>query len=273
MDVNAALGSHDWLGFNSSQNRAPVVAIYDSGIGGVTLAKKMVIAHPSANFVYFMDNAWFPYGEKSYDRLTTRVSHVLNYLAWGTVPDVTVIACNTATTSLPPIIASMFGNRLFGVSPFRASTDDEAVVLCTPATRRNLEHVSKLARPEIVGLPGLAEIAERKFTDPGNHIDEVARVFHRLPDLKCIERARTVVLGCTHYALLLDELKELFPRVVSWVDPVDQVVDSVLARTARPNSSFCSDGYRIVRCTALLSESLSRALSRNGFHEFRHLGI
>lgn len=259
--------------FNSDCYEALVIAIYDSGVGGITLARKILFAHPSANLVYFMDNAWFPYGEKSPDQLTARVSSVLTYLESGTVPDLTVIACNTATTSLPKCIEPMLGRRLFGVSPLCAPPDDNAIVLCTPATKRNLTQASGFSSPRIIGVPELADVAERKFAEPGDRTTDVARVLMRQFDSRCIEHAETVILGCTHYALLLDELKDLFPHVANWIDPVDQLAELVLKQAAKYGADTLSNGYRTIRYTGSITKSLSQALTRSGFGEFGHLPI
>jgi glutamate racemase len=74
------------------------ILVFDSGLGGLTVLREIVVARPDAHYVYVADDAFFPYGHHSEDEIIARVVPLIGELIAAHAPDLVVIACNTAST-------------------------------------------------------------------------------------------------------------------------------------------------------------------------------
>ena len=215
------------------------VLLFDSGMGGLTVARSVRHELPFAHLVYAADNAAFPYGAWEERALVERILFVMDRLIGMVEPDIVVIACNTASTIALTQLRERFGVPFVGtvpaIKPAAAQTKTGIVgVLATPGTvRREYTHAlindfAAHARVVLHGAPKLAEMAERKLKGVAVDLDElkaeIAPVFvedggHRRTDV--------VVLGCTHYPLLADEMAKVEPWVVRYIDPAPAIARRV----------------------------------------------
>ncbi len=120
--------------------RAPVVLVFDSGLGGLTVLAEVRRARPDARLVYAADDAAFPYGALPEDVVLSRVLAVMERLIALHAPDLVVIACNTMTTLVLPALRGRFAVPFVGTVP--------AIKPAATATRSGL--VSVLATPGTV---------------------------------------------------------------------------------------------------------------------------
>jgi glutamate racemase len=208
----------------------PRILLFDSGMGGLTVARAVAKQLPDAHLIYSADNAGFPYGAWEEGKLTQRIVMVLGALIDKTKPDVVVIACNTASTiamaALRAAYAVPFVGTVPAIKPAAAQTKSGIIgVLATPGTV-NREYTHSLihtyafhCKVFLHGAPRLAEIAEQKLRghpiDMAELKDEVAPVFRKRDGSK----TDVVVLGCTHYPLLTDEISQVAPWPVTYIDP------------------------------------------------------
>jgi glutamate racemase len=77
---------------------APTILVFDSGLGGLTVLREIVVARPDAHCVYVADDAFFPYGHHGEEAIVARVVPLIGELIATHAPDLSVIACNTAST-------------------------------------------------------------------------------------------------------------------------------------------------------------------------------
>ena len=208
----------------------PRILLFDSGMGGLTVARAVAKQLPEAHLIYSADNAGFPYGAWEEGKLTQRIVMVLGALIEKTKPDVVVIACNTASTiamaALRAAYALPFVGTVPAIKPAAAQTKSGIIgVLATPGTV-NREYTHSLihtyafhCKVFLHGAPRLAEIAEQKLrghaVDMAELKDEVAPVFRKRDG----SRTDVVVLGCTHYPLLTEEISKVAPWPVTYIDP------------------------------------------------------
>ncbi len=208
----------------------PRILLFDSGMGGLTVAAAVAKQLPDAHLIYAADNAGFPYGAWKEDALRVRIVRVLGALIARAQPDVVVIACNTASTiamvALRDAYQVPFVGTVPAIKPAAAQTKSGIIgVLATPGTV-NREYTHSLihtyafhCKVFLHGAPRLAEIAEQKLrghqVDMAELKDEVAPVFRKRDG----GRTDVVVLGCTHYPLLTDEINEVAPWPVIYIDP------------------------------------------------------
>ncbi len=243
MTGRADIGGHGMGG------DAPWVVVFDSGLGGLTVARAIRALRPDLAMTYVADNACFPYGDLSETALVERVQAILETVAGqgdhDRPPDAVVIACNTASTlCLPPLRARFGGIEIVGtvpaIKPAAAQTRSGMIsVLATPGTVRRdytralVDTFAGHVAVNLVGASGLAALAETYAlagaVDTDLVADEIAPCFK----VSGAARTDTVVLACTHYPLLLPVLKQVAPWPVHWIDPAGAIarrLDSLVGR-------------------------------------------
>jgi glutamate racemase len=216
----------------------PRILLFDSGMGGLTVARAVAKQMPEACLIYAADNAAFPYGAWKERALVARIVMVVGRLIEAAKPDVVVVACNTASTialaELRAAYKTPFVGTVPAIKPAAAQTKTGVIgVLATPGTvsreyTHSLIHTFAYhCKVLLHGAPRLAEIAEQKLR--GHAIDleelkaEVAPVF-RKRDGKPTD---VVVLGCTHYPLLTEEIASVAPWPVAYIDPAPAIARRV----------------------------------------------
>jgi glutamate racemase len=214
---------------SESLSNPPRALVFDSGVGGLSVMREIAALLPQLRLTYAADNAAFPYGTKTEAELVARVSAVVGALVETARPDIVVIACNTASTTALAAVRQFLTIPVVGVvpaiKPAAASTQSRVIGLlgtkATVATAYTAALIEQFADGCTVlthGSPELVEAAERKLQGlpPGDAA--IAAAIASLFGQPGGERLDTVVLGCTHFPLLRDELAAAAPHPVTWMD-------------------------------------------------------
>ena len=206
---------------------APIL-FFDSGVGGLSVLGPTRKLLPTAPIIYAADSAGFPYGKKTEAEIASRVPALLGRMVERFHPRVAVIACNTASTIALEHVRSALDLPVVGtvpaIKPAAEMSKTRVIgVLGTEATVRQ-PYVDDLAAKfasdcTIIrhGSPDLVELAEAKLAGDEVSVDAVRAAAQPMFDDPDGERIDTVVLACTHFPLLEDELRVAFPQV-SYVD-------------------------------------------------------
>ena len=262
----------------------PRILLFDSGMGGLTVARAVAKQMPHVHLIYAADNAAFPYGAWKEKQLIARIVMVLGRLIDTVKPDVAVIACNTASTIALAELRSAYKIPFVGtvpaIKPAAAQTKSNIIgVLATPGTV-NREYTHSLihtyayhCKVFLHGAPRLAEIAEQKLrghaVDMAELADEIAPVFRKRDG----GRTDVVVLGCTHYPLLTEEIAKVAPWDVIYIDPSPAIarrVADVAEETVLKGEDNSAPAHGTVLLTAARSET-SETLAAYGSMGFpRH---
>ncbi|HEY0413492.1 MAG TPA: glutamate racemase [Allosphingosinicella sp.] len=205
------------------------ILIFDSGVGGLSVLRAIGELLPRAPLVYVADSAAFPYGTKPPALIEARVPALLGRLAERYDPELVVIACNTASTIALDAVRAALDLPIVGtvpaIKPAAAVSTTRAIgVLGTEATVRQA-YVDRLAAEFAAdctvvrhGSAELVELAEAKLrgerTDPAAYRAVVDGLYARPGG----ERIDTIVLACTHFPLVEEELRAVVPRSVTFVD-------------------------------------------------------
>ncbi len=203
--------------------------VFDSGVGGLSVSADIRTHLPDLTQIYVADDAFRPYGDKSESALRARLPGLLTSLEFMCQPDIIIIACNTASTTALDVIRDQVRVPVVGVVPAikpaaKASESRHIAVLGTPGTVRR-KYVGQLIADfagdcsvRLVGSTALVNEAENKLA--GEAVDlgvlrrEIAPIFAEPHG----DRIDQIVLACTHFPLLRDELNVLTPHKVTWVD-------------------------------------------------------
>ena len=247
------------MGRVSAQRTHPI-AVFDSGVGGLTVLHECLVWLPHEDFVYLGDTARFPYGDRSADDLRERSLAVARRLA-DEGAKMIVVACNAATSAALPALREEFGDALPVVGMVEpaarqaaaASRNTRVGLLATSATVASGSYERAFAEfaPGValtsVACPRLAPLIQS-----GGALD--ARVV-TLVDEYCAALVDagvdTVILGCTHYPLVRAVLHRALGRTVSLVSSGQAIADEVerhLAERDLENATDRRGSYRLL-CT------------------------
>lgn len=253
---------------------APILLL-DSGVGGLTVLAQTRLLLPDAPVLYVADSAALPYGEKTEAQIAARVCGLLGRLTEIYRPRLVCIACNTASTIALPMVRDVLELPVVGtvpaIKPAALATKTGTIgLLGTAATIRqayvdNLE--SEFAADKLLlrhAAPALVEAAEAKLR--GDPVDPAvfAAAAEGLRGQPGGENIDTVVLACTHFPLLEEELGAAMGGGVAFVDGAAGIARRIAFLThgqefvrARPDIAlFTGDGAAL--------EKLAPALARYG---------
>ncbi|NNC72789.1 MAG: glutamate racemase [Sphingomonadaceae bacterium] len=204
------------------------ILIFDTGVGGLSILEPVRKLLPHAPIVYAMDRAGYPYGQKPESELAIRVPALLGRLCEHADARLAVIACNTASViALDPVRAALdlpIVGTVPAIKPAAEQSQSRVFgVLGTESTVRQpyVENLSmKFASDCTVlrhGTHDLVELAEAKLrsepTDPAAY----ARILDGLFSQPRGEEIDTIVLACTHFPLVEEELAAAAPKHVTFL--------------------------------------------------------
>jgi glutamate racemase len=265
---------------DATVNPSAPILFFDSGVGGLSVLKPTRELLPNAPIVYAADSAGFPYGNRTEMEIASRVPALLGRLVERFHPRLAVIACNTASTIALEHVRMALDLPVVGtvpaVKPAAEMSKTRVIgVLGTEATVRQPyvdDLAVKFASDCILirhGSPELVELAETKLAGEEVGVDAVRAAIRPMFDAPHGDRIDTIVLACTHFPLLADELTAAFADV-SYVDGGAGIARRIAYLTQdQPWPSTPSDGL-MVFTGETRTPSLSM-LSRYGIGEIRTL--
>jgi glutamate racemase len=235
------------------------VAVFDSGVGGLTVLHELLVSLPTEDYVYLGDTARFPYGDRSQEELQAFALQIADHLL-DSGAKLLVVACNAASSAALDTLEAHVPVDVIGVvSPatqlaVAGSRTGRIGLLATPATVASgaYERAVKAADPHVhlesVACTDLAPIIQGGFPFDHQVVDTVRGY---CAPLRAAE-VDTVILGCTHYPLVAPMLQRILGRGVSLVTSgagVARSVERALAARGLLNPRRDEGSYRF-SCTA-----------------------
>ena len=200
------------------------IGIFDSGIGGITILNSVKKLLPKENIIYYSDNFNSPYGNKSKSEIQELSIKNTKFLIKKGCKLI-VVACNTATTNSIEELRSNFNIPFVGIEPaikpaaMRTKTGCIGVLATKGTLSSNLfsntinDHGSKIKIVE-KNADGLVELIEQGIFE-GKEIEHVLQEC-LIPMIK--QKIDFLVLGCTHYPILIKTIKSLIPKNIEIID-------------------------------------------------------
>ena len=251
---------------NNSSLKAGPIGVFDSGYGGLTVLSEIKKLMPEYDYLYLGDNARAPYGSRSYQLIYEFTLQAVKWL-FSQGCQLVIIACNSASAkalrsiqqkNLPQIDSI---KRVLGVIRPTAETvldltkTKHIAVLGTEATissktyEREIEEFCPTIKISTEACPMWVPLVENKEYDKEGadyfvkqHID---RVLEKDKDIDAI------ILGCTHYPLLIKKIEQYTPKSVQLISQGEYVAKSLREYLNRHQTldSLCSKGETRVYCT------------------------
>jgi glutamate racemase len=243
---------------------ASPIAVFDSGVGGLTVLHEMLVSLPHEDFVYLGDTARFPYGDRSPAELERFALEIADVLLATEAAKLLVVACNSATSAALPALEAHVAEQPGAVDVIGVVTPESQLaveathngrigLLATPATVASgaYERAIAAADPHVelfsVACPDLAPIIQSGFPFDQRVVDTVHAYCEPLRDA----HVDTVVLGCTHYPLVAPMLQRSLGRGVRLITSgaaVARRVEHALAAHGLSSTAEGEGDYRFL-CT------------------------
>ncbi len=262
-----------------------LIAIYDSGVGGLSVYQHAVSKCSQHDYLFVSDNQAFPYGTKSEAELRLRAKTLIERVDDQVDLDVLIVACNTASTIVLPDFREYFDFQIIGVVPAikpaaKISTTKEIGLLATPATidRRYTHELIKEFASDCkitnVGSSELVLLAEDKLYGRGVDEQKLTTILAPVIANRAID---VLVLACTHFPLLRGEISLVFEREnrsISIIDSGDAIANRLSSIEKEYNLRPSFNPTRTVMMTASdIDSGLATQLKKMGLEQFQHLSV
>jgi glutamate racemase len=219
------------------------IGVYDSGMGGLSVLRALREKLPGESFVYVADNAHAPYGDLSPEFIESRAKQITHFLIESGARAV-VLACNTASVLAAQHLRSIYGLPIVAmepaIKPATQLTKSKVVLVLATTNTLQSQSVARLCRTYskdvkviLQACPGLADQVEHGQFQSALTRQLLAEFI--IPGLAA--GADTIVLGCTHYAFLANEISVIAGSSVTVVEPSDAIARQlarVLPKTHAP---------------------------------------
>lgn len=254
----------------------PTALVFDSGVGGLSVYQEIRHLMPDLSVIYAFDNAAFPYGEQSEQVIVERVVKMVGALCQRYSIDIIVIACNTASVISLPALREKFDLPIVGVVPAikpAAGLTRNGIVglLATkvtvnrPYTHELIASFAKDCQIELMGSSRLVVLAEAKLHGEVIDLNELRDILSPWTSSK--QCPDTIVLGCTHFPLLKNELAAVLPKGTVLVDSgaaIARRVSSLLSNLDGQDN-YLSGNIAFCSCINNETEKLMPVLRQFGF--------
>lgn len=197
-------------------NQTRPIAVFDSGVGGISVLKELIKILPNENYIYYGDSKHAPYGMKDKETVKQLTIEAAEYLFCQGAKGL-VVACNTATSAAVRTLRVIYPDiPIVGIEPavkpaVMVKPEGRVLVMATPMTIREekfrnlMEKYETMAEIIPLPCPGLMDFVERgdlKSEDFRRYLEELLFVYR-------IHPVDAVVLGCTHYPFAKEMIREV----------------------------------------------------------------
>lgn len=224
------------------------ILIFDSGIGGLSIYNEIYKILPNYNYLYVFDNMFFPYSEKSKKFIIYNTLKIIKSVMNNYVLSLIIIACNTVSTIMLPLLRSLIDIQVVGVFPAIESavslTNNGVIGLLATKNTISCLYVKKLIKKFsvkynffLLGSTELVQIAQNKMYGLNISLDRIIFILRSFIDLVVLPDV--LVLGCTHYPFLLSEFVKIFGNEVKFIDSSLSVANRVYS-IVKNNVNFYS---------------------------------
>ncbi len=263
--------------FKKELVKPPLIAIYDSGVGGLLVMQEFLKKIPGASYIYYADSANMPYGNKTGDQIFSWTQNILAWLSLEFSPDFLVSACNTSSSSLKSRGYQSPYDKFF-YSPLDVLQEDvvlksqNIIVACTKATADSRVHeriILKNNPSAYVATVGYRDLAY--LIENGASQDAIQKeIFDQLQKLDRNIKWDALICGCTHYSIAQDHFFQFFRqefnqnKAPQFIDPSVSMVYSVLQGILKieNQSLFLGVSDSTFYCNDMQTENFDEKISK-----------
>jgi len=229
------------------ENTGEYIGLLDSGVGGLSVLKRLYQIMPDRNYIFFGDTKNVPYGTKTPEEIFFYTKKILEFFIIKNIKNV-VFACNTTSAvaydelkkyfssklNIFPLIQTAAGPAILGLNDY-----DSVAVFATKATvnshkyREEIKKINSKINVVEIDCTGFVEIVENGLYNDNSSIDLIKQKL----DIVRKNNVKRVILGCTHYPYLKSIFKNILD--IEYFDPaisLAEVVKNNIGNSAKGNS-------------------------------------
>ena len=230
------------------------IGMYDSGIGGLTVAKEVINKIKNTDIVYVADNYNVPYGDKPAEQIKSFSCEISKFLI-NEGCDAICIACNMSTAVSLEKIRENHPNKIYGTIEFGAKEaikySNNIGVIATFGTVQSLAYTKYIKNLDINATvteepcPEFVPIVENEKSD-----SEEAFVFVKshIENILKKQKIGALILGCTHYPYLINQIKKVLPDDVKIINPATAMADFLASEKIYSNENEKFTCYATKNC-------------------------
>ncbi|WP_269624533.1 glutamate racemase [Prochlorococcus marinus] len=200
------------------------LGLFDSGVGGFTVLKKVIELCPNNSFVYLADTARIPYGVKTANEIINIAEEISSWFSYQNI-DALLVACNTTNAIALDVLKKNLDVPVFDLIGSAASTIKESRVgvLATPSTVKTKAYTNAILEfnPKTFVIeqpcPEFVPMIEMDRIDS----DEITYVATRYLQPLLKQKIQSLILGCSHYPLITPLLTDILPSSIKLIDPAE----------------------------------------------------
>ena len=211
------------------------IGVFDSGLGGLTVVSSIEKIFKGAELFYIADTAYAPYGEKTSEQILERCDLITTYLLENHGIEALIVACNTATSAAITHLREKFPFLIVigtepGIKPAIMNTKTlHVAVLATPRTLKGDKYqllVNELSAIKEMKLHeqaciGLVEQIEKGDVDTKETFNMLEKWLEPMKS----SNVDTIVLGCTHYPLVANVIKQIMGNEITLIETGDAIAN------------------------------------------------
>ncbi|KXX69945.1 glutamate racemase [Flammeovirga sp. SJP92] len=210
-----------------------MIAFFDSGLGGLSVWKTFQAQYPNYTTLYYADQQYIPYGSKTKEELIERAVKITDFFIENGA-SIIVVACNTATAAVIKSLRAQYNIPFVGmepaVKPAALSSKTKAIgVLATEGTfsgelfKQTKEKFTKGVNVIVQPGYGMVELVEEGAAGTSKSLDVLTPLVTPMIN----ENVDQIVLGCTHYPFLKEDIQKIVGEKVNLIDPAPAVVKQI----------------------------------------------
>lgn len=204
------------------------IGMFDSGVGGLTVLKSVYDKYPNNEYIYIGDNKNSPYGDKSKEELYSYATRIINYFIEKDIKYV-VVACNTICSNILPMLKDKYKDiTLIGVidstiNSFIKRDKKNVLVIATNRTissnvySKKIKNINKDINVYSLATPKLVPMIE--------HEEDTTDILYEY--LKSYTDIDSIILGCTHYKIIEDNINKNL-EIINSSDGVVEELDNII---------------------------------------------
>ncbi|MGL5249854.1 MAG: glutamate racemase [Enterovibrio sp.] len=250
------------------------VLVFDSGVGGLSVYQEIQKLLPAQPVIYAFDNEAFPYGELADEVLISRVQRMIEAICQRHEIALVVIACNTASTLVLPVLRARLSVPVVGVVPAikpaaALSVNRRIGLLATPATiqrpytQQLIQQFAADCHVTLIGSTQLVHMAEAKLRGKAPCLQTINDIVAPFTEAQ----VDCIVLGCTHFPLLKEEIAQASGAMCQVIDSGKAValrVAELLHNAAPVSDSNCAAPIVMSSAKVEQEEALNAQLVKMG---------
>lgn len=238
------------------------IGVIDSGVGGLTVAKEIMLLLPEENIIYLGDNARCPYGSRTEQEIVEFTSEIVNYLLLQNIKAL-VIACNTITAYALQILQKKLSIPVLGVIRPGARTaigetrTKHIGVIGTEATIRSKAYENELlvmdahVKSTNVACPLFVPLVESGYFQE-DKVDSIVQ--SSLQEIRSDKNIDTLILGCTHFPLLEDSIHRVLGKSIKLISPSKETARDL--KLVLTETNLLNDQEKLARYTFITTGGL-----------------